>query len=217
MFRLLRCFLLMLWASCVIALPLPSHAGLVDLGGVTRDTATGMDWLDVSETAGYSFDQVVANEGGWYSQGWIYATEHQVRALLEHYVAPLAVGFSTDAAAVSILDLLSVTALLSDPYHMRTYALYDDSARAPYSLFVGRADIDVVQTTGYTPYVTWVMSNDMQLTHSASRFVGSFLVRPATVPEPASLLLIFTALAVLAASCSWQRWAFFRNVPASLS
>ena len=140
-----------------------------------------------------------------------------MRALLEHYVAPLAVGFSTDAAAVSILDLLSVTALLSDPYHMRTYALYDDSARAPYSLFVGRADIDVVQTTGYTPYVTWVMSNDMQLTHSASRFVGSFLVRPATVPEPASLLLIFTALAVLAASCSWQRWAFFRNVPASLS
>ena len=38
---------------------------LIDLGNRTRDEATGLDWLDVTETVSLSYDAIVAGTGGW--------------------------------------------------------------------------------------------------------------------------------------------------------
>ena len=45
-----------------LALFLSTSAGatIIDMGVFTRDTTSGFDWLDVTETQGLSYDEVVA-------------------------------------------------------------------------------------------------------------------------------------------------------------
>ncbi|MCK5001822.1 MAG: hypothetical protein KAS57_02300 [Gammaproteobacteria bacterium] len=66
------------------------HAALVERdwlapgdGAITWDTATGLEWLDLTETAGLSFNQVAAQlgAGDTYEQ-FSYATDEQIRDLL---------------------------------------------------------------------------------------------------------------------------------------
>lgn len=49
---------------------------------LTRDTASGLDWLDVSLTAGQSMSQVLG--GDWVARGFRYATSQEVTTLFEH-------------------------------------------------------------------------------------------------------------------------------------
>jgi hypothetical protein len=180
----------------------PAGASLIDLGGFSRDEAAGLDWLDLTQTARLSYSQVVAGEGGWISQGWRYATESEVRQFLTRY-AGLADGSEARRPDVlGFLELLGATVTPPDlAFQSRAYGLYDDSAQAPYDLFVGRADIFLTYSPGYPSSLTWEMSNDMQLYHEGNRAVGSFLVRsapaPNPIPEPASTSVALIALAGL--------------------
>jgi hypothetical protein len=48
-----------------------AHAELVDHKHYTTDTETGLDWLDLIQTAGRSVDQVVTlGAGGFTEDGW---------------------------------------------------------------------------------------------------------------------------------------------------
>jgi hypothetical protein len=49
---------------------------------LTRDTASGLDWLDVSLTNGLSVQQVLA--GDWVKQGFRYATQSEISSLVSH-------------------------------------------------------------------------------------------------------------------------------------
>lgn len=71
----------------VVAGPQPSHALLIekDLNAIgdnliTLDTATNLEWLDVTATLGQSFDQAVLS-GFVTSQGFRHATNNEVAAL----------------------------------------------------------------------------------------------------------------------------------------
>jgi hypothetical protein len=56
------------------------QAALLDNGNHTSDTATGLDWLDLTVTRGQSYDQVVAQMGaGGPYEGWRHATRAEVR------------------------------------------------------------------------------------------------------------------------------------------
>ncbi len=58
-----------------LMLSLSTNAAIIDLGNITRDTATGLDWLDVTQTLDLSHDQVTAQMGiGGAYEGWRYAT-----------------------------------------------------------------------------------------------------------------------------------------------
>jgi len=72
--------------TCLIALSSPSNAGIIDLGNITRDTETGLDWLDVTETRGLSFNDVVAqlSPDGAY-EGWRYATYSELDELILNF------------------------------------------------------------------------------------------------------------------------------------
>lgn len=51
----------------------------------TRDTASGLEWLDLTESAFYSYDQVVAQMGpGGRFEGWRYASMAEVATLFRH-------------------------------------------------------------------------------------------------------------------------------------
>ncbi|WP_101756942.1 VPLPA-CTERM sorting domain-containing protein [Oceanicoccus sp. KOV_DT_Chl] len=68
----------MLMKSLALALAgisLSTQAAIVDLGNITRDTASGLDWLDLTATAGLSYTDVLLqmDVGGDY-EGWRYAS-----------------------------------------------------------------------------------------------------------------------------------------------
>jgi len=63
-----------------------THASIVDLGIITRDTGTGLDWLDVTETRGISYNQVIAQMGaGAAYEGWRYATASELDLLITNF------------------------------------------------------------------------------------------------------------------------------------
>ena len=65
---------------------------------ITRDTVTGLDWLDLTVTRGLSYEQVTAQMGpGGTYEGWRYATVAELDQLIANfgYVAVEPSCFST--------------------------------------------------------------------------------------------------------------------------
>ena len=69
-----------------LTISLSANAVIMDLGYITRDTATGLDWLDVTETRGLSYNNVVSEMGvdGAY-EGWRYATEGELATVIINF------------------------------------------------------------------------------------------------------------------------------------
>lgn len=75
-----------LLAIAVITLPLCAQAAIIDLGNITRDTESGLDWLDLTETVGLSYNEVTAQMGpGGAYEGWRYATTQELDQLIGHW------------------------------------------------------------------------------------------------------------------------------------
>ena len=85
----------------VISIMLSSNvnATLIDNGIFTSDTATGLDWLDLTETSGprdgeprgFSADDVLGQLGaGGQFEGWRYANFVEVHQLMENAGHPFA-------------------------------------------------------------------------------------------------------------------------------
>jgi len=69
-----------------LTLSLSANSTIVDLGTITRDTTTGLDWLDVTETQGLSYNEVVAQmvDDGAY-EGWRYALTAEVGSFFDAF------------------------------------------------------------------------------------------------------------------------------------
>jgi|GEM_PF-1564892 len=73
-------------ASSLIALSLQTQAEIINHGRYLTDTDTGLDWLDVTESVGISFDDMqYLLETGEKFEGWRYAKKEEVRQLVENY------------------------------------------------------------------------------------------------------------------------------------
>lgn len=57
------------------------HSALLDLGAVTRDTDSGLDWLDLTLTTGLSVDDILAGAQGRVTNGWRHATKPELERL----------------------------------------------------------------------------------------------------------------------------------------
>ncbi len=95
-------------ASMLFAGMQSAHASLSELdllvaddGLITRDSETGLDWLDVSATGSISFSGIVAGAGGWASLGFRHATATEVCQLLTTHAAAPASGCPTGNVAVT--------------------------------------------------------------------------------------------------------------------
>ncbi|ARN74883.1 hypothetical protein [Oceanicoccus sagamiensis] len=71
-----------------LTLSLSVKAAFIDLGNITLDTNTSLEWLDVTETAGRSYNDVfteINSTSGLGKQGWRYATTSEFHTLVSNW------------------------------------------------------------------------------------------------------------------------------------
>ena len=69
-------------ALVCLTLSLTVNADIVNKGRITHDTATGLDWMDLSHTTNRSYNEIsgLFADGQEFS-GWRYATQAEVKQL----------------------------------------------------------------------------------------------------------------------------------------
>ncbi len=165
----------------LLAMPFAANADLIDLGGSTIDTSSGLEWLDLTATQG----STVANAASAFSgAGWAVATQADIASLLAAF--GLTYGFVDNgifdlnppaAVASSFMSLLGTT----DPALGRTFGYFSTPSATDSLSYV------CIATSGNCRANGFVRNLDA---FDGDPRVGVFLVRQAQVPEPGTLALL---------------------------
>lgn len=189
-------------ALASLTLSLSANAAIIDNGTYTTDTDTGFDWLDLTETAYNSFDDVtnrIGLFGDLHAGGWAFATGAQFDTLMENFgAASMTCSNGYQFCGLSTANNNIVTSVLG---------LFGDISGGTKDVYGWIADID--PDTGY-PILARLYDNpangnsataDAIYTFatalpSTSSFAstGAFLVRTSEVPLPATAWLFLSAL-----------------------
>jgi len=155
---------------------LTDPAGFVIADGVTYDSNTGLEWVDVTITQGNvtnapSFDDVLAGGGpgiGWLNDGWRIATAGEVCLLFRTYAgaAPTCPDggfgvFATPEDSIAFISLLGIT----DQTQIATRGLFDDGSP-------GSSGLAVINSGGFIN-----IASNQRPTNVAQLDAGIFLVR----------------------------------------
>ena len=205
---------IVLFAISVVAslAPHQSHGVLIEfdlrIDGdklLTRDTQTGLEWLDLPATANLSVNDVLGGAGGFILDGFGYATEEQVRELWTNAGIP---SFNTNsttpgadlagrvpenyAPIVALMGLIGCTGNCppgGTDFTIGKAALNElviDGAQSPF--------IEVFDGNGRA-----IVGSDVCCAGFDSKqpSAGNWLVRPFIVPEPATTIVFIVSLAGL--------------------
>lgn len=198
MYRSMNIKLLTLTVSALV-LSTSVNAALIDNNTFTFDTSTGLDWLDLSETAGMSYSQALSS-----NSGWRYATYYEVQNLFgvlfigyydtdttRHQSLSTNNAYSDQAIDVNNFQSLfgivdSITA--SGKTHSYTYGLYSRGepstlrAMGAYSNTDGLTNIQGIEF--YQAYTSSFTADGH----------GTYLVRTSIVPIPSAVWLFGSGL-----------------------
>lgn len=167
---------------------------------VTRDTASGLDWLELTLTTSASFEDVAAGAGGWTSAGWRHATAAELCGLVEGDGTLTSACPQTAALAGSGLRILQIAQLLGSTSSgggggfgggsTGASGFYDDGDAS--DGFVGWGSFAL----GGSPLPTFTafVRDDVWEIDRTSASLGHYLVR-ASVPEPSAAFLCALATA----------------------
>ena len=184
--------------ACLVVLSFKANASYVDYG--TYTTVNGLDWLDLTETAGMSYNEVSAELGaGGLFEGWSYATPIQVSEFWDAFGGDSAHynGWSTqnnglfDAIAPLWGDLIchatcclpgegQSSKLTAD---VATTGTHNYSLMFDYYLYSNAATRDFI-----------VLQAGQWADDSGNIGYGSALIRTSLVPIPAAVWLFSTGL-----------------------
>lgn len=204
--------------SIAIVFSASSQASLVDFGPYTHDLATGLDWLDLTQSTGISYNAVKAGAGGWLGSGWRFASRNEVADLIGNYIGtsedaffPVATHPLAYERAAVLVRLLGVTVSFNNnegsqkfvgadlPVQINTAGYYEDATDN------GTAGLAEILARESAPLSSgnqasgsrWYAYNDLWTDPgNAIDGIGSFLVRQAQiqVPEPSALALAISAI-----------------------
>jgi len=170
-----------------------ANSAIIDNGYYTTDTNTGLDWLDLTETAGKTYDDVAMELGvdGLYA-GYRYATAIDVSALITNYTGTedngfWAVQFDADANIGGLIQLLGNTYVDRSPSYLN-YA--EGMLATPFTLngeVIGR---DTVRIRDYEEELDGIDYLDYYGFVYSGTPTSSFLVRNTSVPESSSVYLL---------------------------
>jgi hypothetical protein len=181
-----------------------SSAVLVDKGNYTLDTSSHLQWLDLSLTAGLSYNDVITNNGvNYVAQGWRYATGAELGGLFTDAGGSGTYPQSSTTFSIGTNTTWSVVGLLADflgSGHNDTYMAYEGNLADAWPPSPGNAQ-EVGRFFGYKNgdsfYADLVVYDGGVLRDQLG--FKNFLVRSDLVvtPVPASLPLFGAALLLL--------------------
>jgi len=162
-------------------------------GLITRDTETGLDWLDLTATLNLSYNDIEADVGGWISLGIRHATGSEVCGLFVHALAPAPCPSATSASGsgnlvATLQGFVGITD--SGVRAIASNGMFDDGEPSD-GVGYGQVGYSVLSMSSQSS----VRENQV-FAASASGYVGHWLVRP--VPEPSTGLLLAAGLAAFA-------------------
>lgn len=192
-----------------------THAALVSAdsvygtGSVTQDTATGLEWLDLTQTTNQSYNQIIGGANGYLTNGFTVATLSQVELLLTHagwdgVDASATSGSAANLAAVQLLiSLLGQTGISGTPGELdftEGFALANANTLARQFNTVsqnGAAGRVACTTSGFNTFTNTDISGCHATFSQSYGFAGVYLVRRTTtqVPEPGTLAMLGLGLA----------------------
>ena len=187
-------FLFTLLISIDIQAATFSNTHIIDKGNYSIDTKTGIEWLDLTETAGLSYNDVSSKMGvGQEFEGWGYATTSQVATFFDGF------GGSGDYSGWSASNngLYNVVATLwGELYRGEYYTarkstssyFYTDSTELNYAI-IGRIYDDDTERYGLKKDAMQ-LRNQYRLKNKRNELWGSALQRRVQVPEPSSMMLM---------------------------
>ena len=150
---------------------------LIDNGDTTLDSASGLEWLDLTLTQGVSAQDVLAGFGGYVAAGWTFATVDQVCGLLGALGDDVtnctagAVGVQMDPAnAATLVNLLGSTVATGSG----AYGMFNNIAGFPGNFGLACINDTATSCTGGGSS-SWLTLNAWA---SGYQTVGSFLIRP---------------------------------------
>jgi hypothetical protein len=176
-----------------------ASAELVDLGTITRDTDTGLDWLDLTETVGFSTNELLNDALGLMSAGWRHATADEVCAFLGAHTYPLtqwpdmqcpngeiAVFDPDPSMLLPLMNLLGITSVFVDPDPFGTdlqlsEGLYDDEDSSSPNVGVAALVFDEIKEFGEVAHTNDFIQVAQNVIGPEVGFVGHFLVRSAAL------------------------------------
>lgn len=164
-------------------------------GLVTRDTTSGMEWLDLTPTIGVTYNAVIAGFGGFTTtHGFSVARQADTVTLFANAGLTPVSGSSTDpgtiAAGTALVDLLGCTSSCAGSPGAYGFADLD-----AFSISVGTVPALVVDPGGN---VAWDADGAGIVGKAVSApGRGVWLLRPTAVPLPPAVLLFAPAVAML--------------------
>jgi len=177
-----------------------ANAALIDNGGFTTDSVSGLDWLDLSVTQSQSYNSAPTKNAGWR-----YATNLEVVGLfntafagytdtntIKHYSDSNALGAYADQSidATAFMDLFGVSGVASS--FTASFGFYRDES-------------NILRQMGVQQFATYSRVFSEENTNNWNGYEnlgvqgnGVFLVRTSVVPVPAAVWLFGSGLIGLA-------------------
>lgn len=165
---------------------------------ITRDTSSGLDWLDLTETNGISYDDILPQlDSGGQFDGWRYATNDEVVALWSNF----GINLSSSPAPLQTnglnADMVNVVAIIGNIYpewHPTDYPYgavgYTGDLHTNGTIYTMGSyySSDINRTTYWTAGSTSTQSYDQSIN------LGSYLVQTSSVPIPSTVWLFGSGL-----------------------
>lgn len=197
--------------------PAAAASILIDAGKSTIDPGTNLEWLDLTLTAGHSYEEVLAGYKGYTTTGgWRFATRADVVQLIVNAGGTNGQSeettFPNDTYNIAqhLLNLFGTTVQIENPppnLQQSAYGITSDTIDTAFGNGFMVAGGFTTFTSSNGDYYSAYFSDfeGVILPDFASSQFGSFLIRPvsvATTPIPATLPLFISAIAGL----GYLRW-----------